>query len=153
VGKFKQRFRWALVTGAVAGMSLVGGCGEDSSKPSTPQNQPGASSSPSTSSSTTDPPAAPPEPVVDTRTPEELVAAGRSVYNANCIACHNLNPVEDGALGPAVANSSLELLEARVLRGEYPEGYTPKRPSRVMIPLPHLELQLPELAAYLQSFE
>jgi mono/diheme cytochrome c family protein len=62
---------------------------------------------------------------------------------ANCIACHSMNPAQDGALGPAVAGASLALLEARVLRGEYPEGYVPKRPSRVMIPLPHLEPQLP----------
>ena len=54
-------------------------------------------------------------------------------------------------LGPAVAGSSLELLEARIMRGEYPEGYEPKRPSRVMVPLPHLESRLPELAAYLNS--
>jgi hypothetical protein len=39
-----------------------------------------------------------------------------------------------------------------VVRGEYPEGYTPKRDSRVMVPLPHLEPQLTELAAYLASF-
>ena len=70
---------------------------------------------------------------------------------ANCIACHAMDPSIDGALGPNVAGSSLELLEARVMRGEYPPGYEPKRPSRVMVPLPHLEARLPELAAYLQS--
>jgi len=96
-------------------------------------------------------PEAPKEPAVDTRTPEQLIADGRAVYNANCIACHALDPTVDGALGPAVSGSSLELLEARVLRGEYPEGHEPKRPSRVMVPLPHLEPKLPELAAYLQS--
>ena len=91
------------------------------------------------------------EPANDARTPEALAAAGRSVYNANCIACHAMDPTQDGALGPAVAGSSLELLETRVLRGEYPPGYVPKRPSRVMVPLPHLEPRLPELAAYLNS--
>lgn len=96
-------------------------------------------------------PEEPKAPEVDTRTPEQLVADGRAVYNANCIACHALDPTVDGALGPAVAGSSLELLEARIVRGEYPEGYEPKRPSRVMVPLPHLEPKLPELAAYLQS--
>lgn len=92
-------------------------------------------------------------PVADTRSREELVADGRSVYNANCIACHAMDPTIDGALGPAVAGASLELLEARIVRGEYPPGYEPKRPSRVMVPLPHLEPKLPELAAYLQSFD
>ncbi len=85
------------------------------------------------------------------RSPAELIEAGRSVYNANCIACHGIDPTRDGALGPAVAGSSLELLTARVLRAEYPPGYEPKRPSRVMVALPHLEPKLPELAAYLQS--
>ena len=62
-----------------------------------------------------------------------------------------MDPTIDGALGPAVSGSSLELLEARVMRGEYPDGYTPKRSSRVMVALPHLQPRLPELAAFLQS--
>ncbi len=84
---------------------------------------------------------------------QELIKAGRSAYNANCIACHSLDPTEDGPLGPAVAGSSLVLLEARVLRAEYPEAYAPKRTTRVMIALPHLEPRLVELAAYLESFD
>lgn len=91
--------------------------------------------------------------VADSRTPEERIEAGRGVYNANCIACHAMDPRRDGALGPAVAGASSELLEARVLRGEYPAGYAPKRETKVMIPLPHLEAKLPELAAYLQSLD
>jgi mono/diheme cytochrome c family protein len=84
---------------------------------------------------------------------EEMIDAGRSVYNANCIACHSLDPTKDGALGPAVAGSSLVLLEARVLRAEYPESYEPKRATRVMVALPHLQPRLPELAAYLESLD
>ena len=82
---------------------------------------------------------------------EDLAARGRTVYMANCIACHSQDPSVDGALGPAVTGSSRELLEARVMRGEYPEGYTPKRPSKVMIPLPHLEGELDALTAYLNA--
>lgn len=81
------------------------------------------------------------------------MAAGRKVYNANCIACHGMDPTKDGALGPAVSGASLELIEARVLRAAYPEGYVPKRSSRVMVALPHLEPKLPELAAYLDSLD
>jgi hypothetical protein len=43
------------------------------------------------------------------------------------------------------------LLSAKVLRNEYPAGYTPKRDTRAMAPLPHLERELPALAAYLGS--
>jgi mono/diheme cytochrome c family protein len=76
---------------------------------------------------------------------------GRAVYVANCIACHAANPAADGALGPAVAGASRELLEARVLRAAYPPGYTPKRESRVMVSLPHLADELDALAAYLAA--
>ena len=79
----------------------------------------------------------------------QAAAEGRQVYAANCTACHNQDPRQAGALGPAVAGSSEALLEAKVLRGEYPPGYTPKRESHAMIPLPHLAKQIPALAAYL----
>jgi len=140
--------RAAVVAAAVVCAGLGFGCGEDGAPAS-------AGTEPTNSAAAPKPPprAQPSEPVVDTRTPEQLVAAGRATYAANCIACHSMNPAADGALGPSVAGASLELLEARVMRSEYPEGYTPKRPSRVMVPLPHLEARLPELAAYLQSVE
>jgi len=129
----------------LVGVSFAVGCGDD------PAPVPAPSADAPAEAAKPPPRPAPGETAVDTRTPEELVAAGRSTYMANCIACHAMDPKIDGALGPAVAGSSLELLEARIMRGEYPEGYTPKRPSRVMVPLPHLEPRLPELAAYLQS--
>src|SRR5512134_2536833 len=65
-------------------------------------------------------------------------AKGRAVYLANCAACHNGDPSRDGTLGPAIAGSSKELVEARVVHGSYPPGYTPKRPTSQMIKLPHL---------------
>lgn len=79
------------------------------------------------------------------------VARGRSVYLSNCVACHNQNPKLVGPIGPEVAGASLELLQAKVMRNEYPPGYTPKRPTAAMVPLPHLEPDLPALAAYLES--
>ena len=132
---------------ALAGIGLVLGCGDD---PAPAPSADGAA--PSEAAAPKPPPRpAPGETAVDNRTPEELVAAGRSTYMANCIACHAMDPTIDGALGPAVAGSSIELLEARIVHGGYPEGYEPKRPSRVMVPLPHLEPRIPELAAYLQA--
>ena len=147
--QLQQDIGRAILAGALFSALFMGGCSEDSSSSAAvePAATPALQGDASTQTQT------PAEPVVDNRTPEQLVAAGRSVYMANCIACHSMTPTQDGALGPAVGGASLELLEARVLRGEYPEGYTPKRPSRVMIPLPHLEPKLPELAAYLGSFD
>lgn len=129
----------------LAGVGLALGCGDD------PAPTPAPSAEASAEAPKPPPRPAPGETAVDTRTPEELVKAGRATYMANCIACHAMDPTIDGALGPAVSGSSLELLEARVMRGEYPDGYTPKRSSRVMVALPHLQPRLPELAAFLQS--
>lgn len=81
------------------------------------------------------------------------IQKGKAVYQSGCIACHNLNPRLDGALGPAVAGSSLELLEARLLRAEYPAGYTPKRSTKQMVALPQFKNDLPALFKYLQSIQ
>lgn len=78
-----------------------------------------------------------------------LSARGKAVYTANCIACHNVQPGNDGAIGPAIAGSSMNLIEARVMRNEYPEGYKPKRDTKAMIALPYLEKDLAALVAYL----
>ncbi|MDR7491969.1 MAG: cytochrome c [Armatimonadota bacterium] len=75
---------------------------------------------------------------------------GRQVYLAYCTACHATDPARDGPLGPAVRGASRDLLEARLLRGDYPPGYQPKRPSRVMQAMPQLAGSLDDLAAYLR---
>ena len=75
---------------------------------------------------------------------------GRQVYQAQCIACHNSDPAQPGAVGPAVKGPSEELLRAKVLQGAYPPGYTPKRPTKVMQPMPQLANEIPALAAYLR---
>jgi mono/diheme cytochrome c family protein len=80
---------------------------------------------------------------------DPLVKRGEQVYLNNCTACHARDARVAGPVGPPVAGSSLELLQAKVLRNEYPPGYTPKRESNAMIALPHLEPELPALAAYL----
>ena len=78
-----------------------------------------------------------------------LAEQGRRVYAANCTICHNPEPGSDGLAGPAVAGSPRELIEARVMRAGYPPGYTPKRPTRRMRPLPYLKPHIDALAAYL----
>jgi mono/diheme cytochrome c family protein len=84
----------------------------------------------------------------DTRTAAQK---GRTIYSLHCITCHNPNPAKDGSLGPAVQGSSLELLTARVLHGDYPAGYTPKRQTRIMQKLPLTDQEIQALHAYLNS--
>jgi mono/diheme cytochrome c family protein len=60
---------------------------------------------------------------------------GRQVYLAHCVACHNADPAQPGAVGPPLRGSSRELLEAKVVNGTYPPGYAPKRPTKVMVPI------------------
>ena len=82
----------------------------------------------------------------------EQARAGEKIYQNVCIACHNGDPNLDGALGPANAGASVELLEAKVVRGEYPPGYTPKRlDSHAMPRFQHLADDIPALAAYLSE--
>jgi len=81
---------------------------------------------------------------------EGPAARGRQVYLANCVTCHNPDPAKPGSVAPPVKGASRELLEARVLRGEYPPGYTPKRDTAIMQPVPQLARTIPDLAAYLR---
>jgi hypothetical protein len=61
-----------------------------------------------------------------------------------------MDPTLPGPLGPEVKGSPRDLIEARVLRAEYPVGYTPKRPTTLMQPLPQLAGNIDDLAAYLK---
>lgn len=116
------------LAGPVAAALLLTACGDSPPAPSAPT--------------------APPS--TGTRTTGASAEKGKEVWLAQCIACHNPDPGKDGPLGPAVKGSSRELLEARVVQGNYPPGYTPKRPSRVMPPRPDLAPSISDLAAYLQ---
>lgn len=79
------------------------------------------------------------------------VARGRSIYQTQCIACHHSDPNKAGSIGPDVFGSSKELLAARILRGEYPPGYQPKRTTRMMAPLPALTNEIDSLHLYLNT--
>ena len=135
-----------LAAALLFSFALLSGCGGETS--GTPE-APGGDSSADAGS--TEP--AVTEPVVaEPADGDALVARGERVYRQVCIQCHAPDPTQN-AVGPALAGSSLELLEPKVLRNEYPPGYTPKATTGVMIPLPHVEKDLPALAAYLASVE
>ena len=54
-----------------------------------------------------------------------------------------------GAIGPAVKGASRQLLEAKIMRAEYPAGYTPKRTTKAMPAQPAMAASLDDLAAFL----
>lgn len=82
--------------------------------------------------------------------PDDASARGRNVYLALCTSCHGNDPAQPGPVGPPVKGASQALLEAKMLRGQYPEGYTPKRPTALMPPMPQLANSIADLAAYLR---
>jgi mono/diheme cytochrome c family protein len=82
---------------------------------------------------------------------DPALARGESLYRNICQVCHNADPNVPGALGPAIAGAPLELLEAKVLRGEYPPGYTPARDTKQMPQLAYLEPHLADVAAFLAA--
>jgi len=130
-----------------AALLLLAACGQDD-KPAPGAAPPGA---PAPSAGAPAP--APANPTVAAREGVAVAgdaAKGRQVYLGQCVACHNRDPGKDGPLGPAVKGSSRDLVEARVLRAEYPPGYKPKRESRVMPPRPDLAPSVPDLAVFLR---
>ena len=82
---------------------------------------------------------------------DDAAARGQTVYLAQCTACHATNPAQAGPVGPPIKGSSRELVQAKVLHGTYPPGYTPKRTSTLMPPMPQLASSVPDLAAFLGS--
>ena len=53
-------------------------------------------------------------------------------------------------MGPPLRGSSQALLEAKVLNGTYPPGYAPKRPTKIMVPIPAVSPDIGALADYLR---
>jgi len=86
----------------------------------------------------------------------EVIQRGRAVYLSQCSACHNADPSKMGVLAPEIHDSSMELLSARVIRGEYPVGYQSKMLKRgqtptVMPAMPFLQADIPAIFAFLQA--
>ena len=77
-------------------------------------------------------------------------ARGKQVYQAQCIACHNQDPAKAGSIGPEVKGVPLEVVRTKVVEGTYPSGYAPKRPTKIMQPMPQLAPEVDALNAYLR---
>ena len=79
------------------------------------------------------------------------IEKGRMVYFANCVSCHNNNPRKPGSIGPEVYGVSIDVLTQKIVSGKYPENYKPKRTSKIMPSLPHLNKEILNLHAFINS--
>ena len=75
---------------------------------------------------------------------------GRQVYLAQCLSCHGPDPAQDGPVAPAIKGASRELPASRIRDGAYPSGYRPKRPTKVMPPMPAVAADIGVLTEYLR---
>ena len=80
------------------------------------------------------------------------IERGKMVYFANCVSCHNNNPKKTGSIGPEVHGVSIDVLTQKIVSGKYPENYRPKRSSNIMPSMPHLNKEISNLHAFLNSF-
>ena len=80
------------------------------------------------------------------------IEKGRRVYFANCVSCHNNNPRKPGSIGPEVYGVSIDVLTQKIVSGKYPENYIPKRTSKIMPSMPHLNKEISNLHAFINSF-
>lgn len=83
----------------------------------------------------------------------EAVARGRALWASRCANCHGSDPSKSGPLGPPVVGATRALVEARVLRAQYPEGYQPKRATTLMVAMPDLADSIDEIVAFLEASE
>ena len=79
------------------------------------------------------------------------IEKGRMVYFANCVSCHNNNPKKPGSIGPEVYGVSIDVLTQKIVSGTYPENYSPKRTSKIMPSMPHLNKEISNLHAFINS--
>ena len=79
------------------------------------------------------------------------IEKGRMVYFANCVSCHNNNPKKPGSIGPEVYGVSIDVLTKKIVYGKYPENYRPKRTSKIMPSMPHLNKEISNLHAFINS--
>ena len=101
-------------------------------------------------------PAAPAAPIVYPMNPVDI-AKGKEIYLSTCIKCHNKDPNVKGAIGPELTDAPLEIMQAKVATGRYPdvlpEGFVPKRKTKQMIKQPQALADVPSIHAYVQSLK
>ena len=79
------------------------------------------------------------------------IEKGRMVYFANCVSCHNNNTKKPGSIGPEVYGVPIDVLTQKIISGKYPENYSPKRKTKIMPLMPHLNKDISNLHAFINS--
>lgn len=85
------------------------------------------------------------------------IEKGKAIYLSTCIKCHNKDPNVKGAIGPELVDAPLEIMQAKVATGRYPdvlpEGFVPKRKTKQMVKQPQALPDVPSIHAYVQSLK
>ena len=123
-----RRFFFALLL-----IMLISSCEKKSIKQEEAESEPDQKKLNNTIASTTD------------------IEKGRMAYFANCVSCHNNNPKKPGSIGPEVYGASIDVLAQKIVFGKYPENYRPKRTSKLMPLMPHLNKEISNLHAFINS--
>lgn len=92
---------------------------------------------------------------VTSTTAPSLIDQGKKAYLSNCISCHNKDPNLKGSLGPEVTNVPIEVFKHKILTGRYPiplpSGFSPRRNSKVMRPIPRVEKDIEAIHEWIKS--
>ena len=100
-----------------------------------------------------------PAPVAEAVIEEEPVdiEKGKTIYLAQCTKCHNKDPNVKGSIGPEMVDAPIEVMRAKVATGRYPEplpeGFVPKRKTKLMTKFPQYVKDVPSIHAYVQSLK
>ena len=79
------------------------------------------------------------------------IQEGKRIYIMTCTKCHNTNPNKAGIIGPDLYSTPLEVFESKVIKGTYPNGYKPKRKTRVMPKFKNLTNKIDAIYNYIRS--
>tara|TARA_B100000945_G_scaffold312669_1_gene307539 strand:+ start:329 stop:664 length:336 start_codon:yes stop_codon:yes gene_type:complete len=79
------------------------------------------------------------------------IEKGRIIYYANCVSYHNNNPKKLGSIGPKVYGATIDVLTQKIVSGKYPKNYIPKRKSKIMPIMPHLNKKILTLHAFINT--
>lgn len=80
-----------------------------------------------------------------------VVENGKRLYETSCTACHSKEVGSDGDIGPSLYGSSFALLRTKILKGEYPDSYAPKRDTQNMGIINLKEEEIRAIYAYLNN--